>query len=374
LDKYLNIITWDAPYPANYGGVIDVLYTIENLHAAGVKIVLHCFTYNDRQASEVLDSYCEQVHYYNRDKKITHLFSLKPYIVASRMPQLLLQNLLLNNYPILFEGIHSTGFANHEKLLSRKKYFRPQNIEQQYYSQLAANSNSAEKIFFKLEAAKLKWYENNLPTFDAIISVVQHDCLFFKKLYPFTKSVYLPSFHPFAFAENNTAKQNYCLYHGNLSVQENEKSAVWLIENVFNNVSTKLIISGKNPTVVLKSLIEKFENITLIQNPDDKHLNSLIANAQINLLPSFQNTGLKLKLLHTLFLGGHCIANAQMLTGTSLDAACTICDTAPQFVNTIDELMNITYTKEQWQARKQLMAQHYIPQKNTEVLMSVLFD
>ena len=40
MDKYLNIVSFNIPYPANYGGVIDVYYKLEALHACGVKLIL----------------------------------------------------------------------------------------------------------------------------------------------------------------------------------------------------------------------------------------------------------------------------------------------------------------------------------------------
>ncbi len=33
MDKYLNIVSFNIPYPANYGGVIDVYYKLEALRA-----------------------------------------------------------------------------------------------------------------------------------------------------------------------------------------------------------------------------------------------------------------------------------------------------------------------------------------------------
>ena len=39
MDKYLNIVSFNIPYPANYGGVIDVYYKLEALRACGVKPV-----------------------------------------------------------------------------------------------------------------------------------------------------------------------------------------------------------------------------------------------------------------------------------------------------------------------------------------------
>jgi len=45
--KHLHIISFDIPYPANYGGVIDVFYKLRALVSAGIKIHLHAFHIND---------------------------------------------------------------------------------------------------------------------------------------------------------------------------------------------------------------------------------------------------------------------------------------------------------------------------------------
>ena len=42
MDKYINIVSFNIPWPANYGGVIDVYYKMQALHKCGVKIILHC--------------------------------------------------------------------------------------------------------------------------------------------------------------------------------------------------------------------------------------------------------------------------------------------------------------------------------------------
>ncbi len=50
-DKHLHIISFDIPYPPNYGGVIDVYFKIRTLHELGIKIHLHCFEYPGRDRS-----------------------------------------------------------------------------------------------------------------------------------------------------------------------------------------------------------------------------------------------------------------------------------------------------------------------------------
>ena len=72
-EKHLHIVSFDIPYPANYGGVIDVFFRIKELHKRGVKIHLHCFEYG-REHSDYLESFCYSVNYYKRETKITKLF------------------------------------------------------------------------------------------------------------------------------------------------------------------------------------------------------------------------------------------------------------------------------------------------------------
>ena len=102
MDKSLHIISFDIPYPANYGGVIDVYYKLIALKHAGVKIYLHCFEYG-RQHSSELESLCEKVFYYKRNTGLLSHLSLLPYTAKSRQSKQLEDNLLSTNYPILLD-------------------------------------------------------------------------------------------------------------------------------------------------------------------------------------------------------------------------------------------------------------------------------
>ena len=67
-------------------------------------------------------------------------------------------------------------------------------------------------------------------------------------------------------------------------------------------------------------------------------MNNLIENAQIHILITFQATGLKLKLLNSLFAGRHTIINQLMVTGSGLQKICHIANTAEEIIrNQIDD-------------------------------------
>lgn len=119
MERYLNIIAFNIPWPANYGGIIDVYYKIKALHQCGVKIILHCFEY-ERAHSPELEAICEKVFYYKRHTGLRTNITLLPYNVYSRKHPELIANLLKNDYPILFEGLHCCYYINDPRLHNRK--------------------------------------------------------------------------------------------------------------------------------------------------------------------------------------------------------------------------------------------------------------
>ena len=119
-ENHLHIIAFDVPYPANYGGVIDVFYRLKALIEAGVKVHLHCFEYG-RGEQEILKR-CHEVKYYKRDTSFIKQLSLTPFIVNSRRSKSLVQDLLKDDYPILCEGLHTTAVLLDKRLKNRKIY------------------------------------------------------------------------------------------------------------------------------------------------------------------------------------------------------------------------------------------------------------
>ena len=131
MNKHLNIVSFDVPYPPNYGGAIDVFFKLKTLQELGVKIILHTYEYGRGEQKELL-KYCESIFYYKRYKKIKYVFSRTPFIVKTRNNENLIKNLHNNNYPILFEGIHSTSPLITEDFKNRIVLIRAHNIEHNY--------------------------------------------------------------------------------------------------------------------------------------------------------------------------------------------------------------------------------------------------
>jgi hypothetical protein len=353
--KTLHIISFDVPYPANYGGVIDVFYKLKQLHKAGIDIILHCFEYGRGQQPE-LTKYCREVHYYKRTTAFRYQFSSLPFIVKTRISQELVSRLLKDEYPVLFEGLHTCGILDDKRLAGRLKIYRESNIEHEYYHHLAeAERNPLRRLYFRTEARKLKRFEAILSHANKMLVVSQEDTAYLKKQFPKNDVEYLPSFHPYETVVSETGKGDFILYHGNLSIAENVLGAEYLIEHAFGKTDYTVKIAGLNPDEKLKQLIARHKNIELIANPSEEILQRMIREAQVNCLYTHQATGLKLKLLNALFAGRHCLVNDKMLHGTGLEAACEIANTPEQFVSALQSLMKEAFTQETIDRRGELL-------------------
>lgn len=312
----LHIVSFNVPFPANYGGVIDVFYKLKKLHEAGLRIHLHCYQYGRAESLE-LEKFTSKVSYYPRLCGFQYQLSFLPYIVKTRQSNDLINNLLKDNVPILFEGLHSCAFLSDYRLKNRLKIVRAHNVEHDYYFELGKRTTSwVKKLYFRVEAWKLKRFEKILKHADMILAISEKDAAYFSKKYP--TQLVMP-FHANNGVFSQLGKGDYVLYHGNLMVPENYNIALWIIKNIFTDIDVPLIIAGNNPNQTLYEAAKTAKNVTLISNPSDEEMRQLISNAQLHLLFTEQATGLKLKLLYALSQGRFCICNSFMLAGSGIE-------------------------------------------------------
>ena len=372
-DKTLHIICHDVPWPANYGGVVDLFYKIKALHEEGIKIKLHCFEYGRKRQDE-LNKYCEEVNYYERLTKWKSISFTMPYIVKSRANPLLLENLMKDDHPVLMEGIHCTAFLKSLLLSGRKVFLRLHNVEFFYYSQLfQSEKNIFKKIYFLNESMFLRQYERKLPEELLIIAVSDNDAVFYREELDKNLTTYLPVFISYTEVKSPEGVGNYCLYHGNLSVAENEKAVIWLLNKVFSLVKIPFIIAGKDPSQRLIRKIQKNQNVSIVSNPSDDELNDLIAKAQIHVLPSFNKTGIKLKLINALYNGRHCVVNDEAVEGSGLEDACHIGTTSQAIASIITQLYHHPCGVEEINLRKKLLGQIFDNRQNACRLIQLIW-
>lgn len=366
----LHIITLNIPYPPDYGGMIDSFHRIRVLHEAGIRIHLHCFEYG-RKPSDELKTHCCSINYYKRDTSLTSFFPIKPYIVSSRNSYSLPGNLLNDDHPVLFDGLHTTYFLSHPYLSCRKKYIRVHNIEHEYYNSLSRHeSNPLKSLFYKVESLKLKNYEKIIKKADLVLTISENDQRYFENKYS-NAEIIMP-FHEHDDVETREGSGDYIIWHGDLSVNENVIVAEYLINSILSRIQYKSVIAGKNPPGSLMRKAGKYSNIELIANPDNQKMADLIRNAQINLLFALTTHGMKIKLLNALFAGRHCLVNGNMISGTRLGAACHIEDSADGIIRRITDLMQQPFTGKMIAERRSIL-EPYTNRFNASRLIKLIF-
>ena len=370
-DRHLHIISFDVPYPANYGGVIDVFYRVKALSEAGVKMHLHCFEYG-RGRQIALERLCFEVLYYKRDTSFLRQLSIWPYIVTSRNSEGLVKQLMKDNYPILCEGLHTTAILNDNRLRDRKIFVRAHNVEHDYYRALGeSEKNVWKRLFYKVEAWKLCRYEPILSKAKGIFAITQSDADYFAGKYQNVSLI--PGFNALDSVCSESGRGDYVLYHGNLSVRENADAAEWLIEHVFSKLEIPCVIAGLNPSEKLQKLALEYPNITLTANPDDAEMIDLLRQAQINILVTNQPTGLKMKLLNALYNGRFCLVNSDMLKGTALQPLCSVKDEPEEIIAEIKRLMDEDFTDDDIEERDAELHRLYRNDENAKKIIRTIY-
>lgn len=375
MPKYLHIVSFDVPQPPNYGGVIDVYYKLVWLKKSGVRVILHCFNYG-RSKSEELESLCDRVFYYERKTGFFSNLSFLPYNVKSRMSGELAYNLMSNNYPVLFEVLHTCYLMKDRRLKNRKKIYRHSNIEHEYYNELSKSERHLfKKIYLKIEACRLKHFEPVLKWADVILAVNKKDTDYFRAKYPAADTIYLPSFHPNTSVNIQPGKGEFVLFHGNLGVSENYEAAHWLITEVFSKLNINCVVAGLNPPAFLKRLAGRYANVRLVANPGESEMSSLVQEAHVHLLFTSQPTGLKLKLLNVLYNGRFVICNNAMIAGTGISAndSLVICESASGYIEAVNRLFGSEFTTALIEERDSLVAP-FSNETNCKKLVEAVFN
>jgi hypothetical protein len=374
LEKHLHIISSTTPFPADYGNMVDRFYKLPALAQEGVRIHLHCFG-PPGVHERWLQPCCHSIHYYER--QVGHKgFSMQlPYMVASRKNELLLANLLQDDYPILMEGIHCTYPLLDERFAGRRCFVRLQHVQYLYYkSQQQYASSFLKKMYYWHQSRLLYQYEKKLYNRAVFWTTLSTDRELLHRQLGYRQVAPLPLFIPDWQVQCREGSGTYCLYHGDLDIESNEKAAIWLLKNVFRDINIPFLIAGKNPSPRLDQLVRDQSHTCLIANPSDQEMRDLIAKAHIHLLPSLSHTGLSGKLLNALFNGRHCIVNPGMIRGTGLSNICHVADGPYKWMQLITELYQRPFSVAEGEKRQKVLHAQFNNRSNARQVVQWIWE
>lgn len=337
MNKQIHIVSFDVPFPPDYGGVLDVYLRAKGLKNLGYSVILHCYEYG-RGRNHDFSEIADEVHYYDRKNGVKSVFSNLPYIVKSRNSELLLSRLLADENPVILEGQHCT-FGVDELIKKQKQVaVRMHNIEWQYYRDLAKGAKTtSERLFFGLESRKLRKHESKLKKVP-LLCISESDQNYYRHL-GFQAS-YLPVTIDSDLILEPVEGKSFALFHGNLSVPENQEAIDALIrENKRKKLEIPVVIAGKNPSA---SLIKKIQSHgwECVANPNDSDLNDLMRSCSVHLLIGFKTSGIKLKVIRALLSGKPCIATKELVGIPTLEKHCETWDPVLPLADKIDLVLN----------------------------------
>ena len=369
-EKRLHVVCLDVPYPANYGGASEMFNKIRALHAEGVSLILHCYDYG-KGIQPALQRYATEVHYYERSTGHKGVSMTLPYIVASRASAELLANLSKDTHPILFEGIHTTHPLHQGLLEGRRCLVRLHNIEHSYYRQMSRHSRDPfRKAYSFVESLLLERYERETAHRATLLPISEREASKIRKEQPKADVRPLPAFVGLDTAESETGMGSFCIYHGNLSVAENEKAATWLLKKVFNDLAIPLVVAGKAPSARLRRLAHREQHTCIVADPTENEMRDMVRKAQMHVLPSFSDTGVKFKLLNAVFCGRHVVTNDAMVLGTGLETACHLANSPAAFKSVVTQLFRRPFEEEEVTLRERLREMNFDDRANARRLIS----
>jgi|1048.fasta_scaffold01520_9 hypothetical protein len=337
----LHIVTPDVPTPTDADTLQDIYLKIKTFHEAGIKIHLHSFEFG-KGTSENLEQYCHRVKYYRRNNANQLLSSSQiPYSVASRSNRELVKNLFADDFPILYEGISTTfpllwSHSGNQKL----QHLNLSRDDEKYYKNLAALMPwGFNKLTYLFESRKCKSYLKKLNQNPKITISSSHAVMCIQN---------------FSFAER---QGSFCLYFGKLSDKENEYAALWLLENIFNEVEIPFVIAGSNPSPQLEQAAHLRLHTCLVGDPTERELDELIKKAQIILLPSFIDSSPLNRLSKSLSMGRFVMVNQKAVGKSDWGSFCEVAGTPEVFKENTLRLFNEPFSIDSHNARTKILSE-----------------
>jgi len=219
---------------------------------------------------------------------------------------------------------------------------RLHNIESNFYAGISkSETNLVKKILYYFVSKKYMAYQKTIPDFDSVFALSRSEYKEVNKIN--ANCIYVPVFHGNEVNESLTEYGNYAFYHGDLRLADNKRAAQFLIQ-VFKKIPDyNLIIASSNGQRFIENKLDNVSNVKFVKIKDERHLAALFADAHINVMLSFQESGTKLKVINSLFKSRFCLINKNMVDDEKVLSLCVIAETKQDFINKIIDLKDKPY-------------------------------
>lgn len=196
------------------------------------------------------------------------------------------------------------------------------NFEYEFSIMFTKNMN---KIIQSIEKYNVKKSEKKaLKNMDYGIFLTEKDKKSIEEFYKIKCQRYkiIPIVYNNIFTEKkNVLKKKQVIFTGSLDMEANIEAGLFLIENykkILEKRDLKLILAGRNPSERLKNMIKELKiekKIEIIANPTREEMEVLLRESLIYISPVFEGSGMKTKVIESLFYGLPVIASEHSIIG-----------------------------------------------------------
>lgn len=311
-DKRILIVAGFFPYPADFGGALDVYGKMSALKKLGytVDIACTCKTHPLPEHLAEVKEVADRIYIVKRENRLIDMLSFKPLQAVSRKE---LKNISFEGrYDLAILESENTGIVLDNKTFSAANtVIRVHNNEAEYFMQLASSTRSIlKKLYYYADALRLRAYSEKMfaKAFRLwFISTDEMNAYRSSAQYP-EKADYLPA----PLLQDNVKqdlKSRTVLFIGSLFMPNNINAIDWYLENVHNRIAAEVegyvfMIVGSTGDADIEQIKKQFSgyrNIDLRTNVPD--LTDIYRQAGVFINPMQYGTGVKLKSVNAIANG-----------------------------------------------------------------------
>ena len=368
-EQRVAIVSMDVPKEPLYGGTAEVWSQAVALAESGCPVDLHCF-YSKREGFHGGFSHPNLRMYYYPRQGISAFLSSWPYIIASRASFPLLRRLLIGKIPIIAHGYHSLWPALFDKRLAARTFLRIHNPERLYYQSLREQAKGVKKLFFTREVWLLRRLEQKLfphwPLAGAW-ALTPGDAAVLGPFFKPSVEVIHPGISPLPTDSDSSfasIEKPYVLFHGKLSVSENETAALLIARAARQHPSVRFVVAGHGASSALRAALQE-ANVHWVDSPRQEEMTWWLRGAAVHGLWALQAAGVKFKLLHALQSSGRVVGNALLVQGTGLESLVTVVDQEKEWIQSVVQAVHQPLDAAEREERRRVM-EGWSPQRMVE--------
>jgi hypothetical protein len=344
---------------------------IKSLEKEGIKVKLHIFDNTENSQRSQFETGSDIAFYETKTGHDGFSF-FAPFFISSKFDTKLIETVIEDNSPLLFHGLETTSNLRKIDTHQRKVFIRI--LDHEIKSQ-------SDRFNGKINKKNLKWYDifsmstsNYITKLSSQFSLLveNNDVLNISNPREYNNNTeIIPAFIGMPIYAGESGQGNFCLFQGNFNNPGTTKAALWLLNNIFNEIDIPLVVSGENPSKELEIAAHRQLNTCLVSNPLPNEKMELMKKSQLIILPGIHNEVNRYEIIQSMILGKHLISNepipvhAEKLMHTEIEKE--------KFKQLTKKLFETQFQEEEKYKREAFLQENWNDQKTVSKLIKLLY-